>query len=133
LITLTEGAPREAGYTVLTLLLVLMPILSVVVLSRSRKSGGQLNDHVKGKESEEQRKIDDSSSTGTVTTLMPIIGNIVLLGFVCWAIIDQYPHPEEPGVLEYEILAILTPILSVVAIVRSGAGKGWLSLHTQGK
>ena len=97
----------------------IIPILNVVVLARSRKSAGQLNDHVKMRASEEQNKIGGSSSASTAMTRMAIVGNVVLLGFVCWAIISQYPHPEEPGVLEYTILAILAPILSVVAIVRN--------------
>ena len=119
LVALIEGAPKGACYIVFTLLLVLIPILNVVVLARSRKSGSQVNDDVKGRMLEEQSKISSGSSVSTPMTRMAIIGNIVLLGFVCWAVINQYPHPEEPGVLEYTILAILAPILSVVAIVRS--------------
>lgn len=46
---------------------------------------------------------------------MAIICNVVLIGFVCWALVDQYPHPHENGFTAYAVLIVLTPILSVVA------------------
>lgn len=57
----------------------------------------------------------------TVMKVAAAVSNIVLLGFVCWAIADQYPHPEEDGLIAFTVLIVLTPILSVVAIFRSGA------------
>jgi len=49
------------------------------------------------------------------------ICNIVSFGFACWAIIDQYPHPDESGVIALEVLMVLTPILSVVALFRQAS------------
>ena len=46
--------------------------------------------------------------------------NIVLFGFTCWAIVSQYPHPEEAGVIAYAVLLVLTPIPCVVALSRAG-------------
>jgi hypothetical protein len=46
----------------------------------------------------------------------------------CWAVVDQYPHPEEDGVIAFTVLRVLTPILSLVVLFRYGAGNGWLSL-----
>lgn len=120
LVTLTDGPPREAGYIVFSLLLVLVPILNVVMISRSGTSGGWLGFHLKQKASAEQRKMDNTSSISTVMKIVAIICNIVLLGFACWAIIDQYPHPREAGVIEFGLLVILTPIISAVVIFRSG-------------
>jgi len=47
LVTLTDGAPKEAGYIVFSVLLVLIPILNVVVISRSGANGGRLGLHSK--------------------------------------------------------------------------------------
>ena len=46
--------------------------------------------------------------------------NILLLGLVCWAVVDQYPHPEEEGVVAFTVLTVLTPILSAVVLFRTG-------------
>jgi hypothetical protein len=46
-----------------------------------------------------------------------IIFNIVFFGFVCWALIDQYPHPKESGVIAMAVLMVLTPILNLVVLL----------------
>ncbi len=63
-----------------------------------------------------------------IMKIVAIICNIVLLGFVCWAIVDQYPHPEEDGVIPFAVLTVMTPILTLVALIRSG-GSSWLGYH----
>lgn len=55
--------------------------------------------------------------------IVAIICNIILLGFACWSVIDQYPHPREAGVIEFELVVILTPILSAIVIFRNGRRK----------
>jgi hypothetical protein len=65
--------------------------------------------------------------------IVAIICNIVFFGFVCWALVDQYPHPEEDGVIAFAVLMVLTPILSLVVLFRSGVSDGWLGLHMKGK
>jgi hypothetical protein len=52
------------------------------------------------------------------------ICNVVLLGFTGWAYVDQYPHPKEDGFVAFIVLMVLTPILSLAALVRGGAGAG---------
>jgi hypothetical protein len=47
--------------------------------------------------------------------------NLVLLGLTAWAYADQYPHPEEPGFTAFTVLMVLTPIVSLAALVRGGA------------
>jgi hypothetical protein len=54
--------------------------------------------------------------------ILAIICNIVFIGFVCWAFVDQYPHPKEEGIIAFTVLMVLTPILSLVALFLSGAG-----------
>jgi len=100
-VTLTDGPPQGAAYVVLGLLLVLIPILNVVAISRP--------------------------SLGTLMKIITVLSNVVLLGFTCWAIIDQHPHPKEAGLLEFELLAVLIPLLSAAAALHKGGGARRLS------
>jgi hypothetical protein len=65
--------------------------------------------------------------------IVAVICNIVLLAFTCWAFVDQYPHPEEDGLIAFTVLMVLTPILSLAVLFRRGAGDGWLGLHMKRK
>ncbi len=95
LVVATDGAPTAPAYIAFTLLLVLIPILSVVVMLRAGSAGG---------------------STG----LQRLAGwcNIVLLVLVAWAIVDQYPHPQEPGFFPFVVLVVACPILSAFVLFR---------------
>jgi len=132
LVLLSEGLPRATVYVVFSLLTVVIPILNMVVISMIRAKNGRLVVRAKEKAPEDQGKIGERSSSGIVLKLVTIISNIALLVFACWAIIDQYPHPEEPGVIEMAVLMILTPILSAVVIYFSEPRNGWTHLG-QGK
>jgi len=118
MVTLTDGPPKGAGYIVFSLLLFLIPILNVFVISQSGAGGGRLGFQKREKAPEEATTSHDVSSNNAVVRMVAIVCNIVLLGFACWAIIAQYPHPAEPGVVEFEVLVVLTPILSSVVIFR---------------
>jgi hypothetical protein len=120
IVLVTDGVPMQAAYIVFTLLSLLVPILSLVVISRSRVSGGWLGPHVKRKPLGEKRKTEDRSFAGATLNSVAVVCNIVLFGFVCWALMDQYPHPEEEGVIPFAVLMVLTPVLSMVVIVRAG-------------
>ena len=96
----TEGSSKGGGYIVLTVLLLLIPILSSAVILRIGASDRWLGSHGK-----------------TVAA----IGNIALLGFVIWAVASTYPHPEEPGVIPFTVICVLTPILNLLVVLRSGA------------
>ena len=89
-----EGAPKDAAYILFTLLLMLIPIFTVFALIRARASHGSI----------------------TRIERLAAISNIILLGFIAWALVDQYPHPEEEGVLAFAVLTVLTPILSAVVL-----------------
>ena len=102
MVTMTDGPAVQTGYIVFSFMLVLIPTLNVIVISRSGVKGGRY------------------SSPRAGMKIMTIVCNIVLLASVCWALIDQYPHPKEPGLLEFELLAILTPLLSMAVILLRG-------------
>lgn len=123
-VLVTDGTPKETSYIIFTLLVLLILILNVIVLSRNGTRDGRPDFHMKRKATEERRKMDSLSSMGTVIRIGAIICSIVLFGFIYWAFLDQYPHPEEDGVIAYAILMVLTPILSLVALFRSRAGDG---------
>ena len=91
----TEGLPERPSQWVLAALIVLVPIFTVYVITRSPGRGG-------------------ASVPGPA-----VIGNLVLLGVTCWVAVAQYPYPEGPGVLPFVALAILTPVLSLAALRRA--------------
>jgi len=128
LVLFVDGLPKGASYIVFTLWLLLTLILNLVVISRSGASDGWLGLSMKRKAPEERKKIDALSFTSTVMRFVAIICNIVLLGFICWAFVDQYPHPEEDGLIAFTMLTVSTPILSLVAHFRSSTNDGWLGL-----
>jgi hypothetical protein len=129
LVLVTDGLPKEAGYIFISLLHLLTPLLTLVVLFRSGASDGWLGLRMKRKAFEEQRKIDKPSSVSTFTKIVAIICNVALLGFICWALLSQPPHPEEEGFVAFVVVSVVTPILSVVVLFRGGASDGWPSLH----
>lgn len=108
LIILTEGVPRHAHYLVLTLLVLLVPLLSAVVLVRKRIAPQGLS-------------TDDDGSLGiTLTTRAAVLCNLVLFGASCWAVVAQYPYPEGNSVIPFAVLAVCTPILSLMALLGGG-------------
>ncbi len=133
LVTLTDGPATETSYILFSLLLFLIPILNVVVIPGGGAHRGWLGLPSKEELAEERGKSAEPSSISAAIQIVAVICNIVLLGFACWAIIDQYPHPREAGLLEFELLVILTPIVSSVVILRKGGKDGWLGLRVRRK
>jgi hypothetical protein len=91
-----------------------------VEISRIDATDGWLNFRIKSWAWEEQKKTDDIFSKLTSMRSVTILCNIVSFGFVCWALVDQYPHPEEAGVIEFAVLMVLTPILSLMVLLHAG-------------
>jgi len=107
-IILTEGVPREARYLVLTLLMLAVPLLSAVVLVRGRAA-------LAG------RRADATGSpTITLTRAGAVVCNLILLGASCWETVVQYPYPEGNSIIPFAVLAIGTPIVSLVALLAGG-------------
>ena len=129
LVLLVDGPPQEAMYTVFTLWLLSTLILSSVVISRSGASDGWLGPDIKRKALEEPKKTGDIPATSSAMRAVAIVCNFVLLGFSCWAYLDHYPHPEEPGLTAFTVLMVLTPVLSVIVLFRGEAGDLWPGFH----
>jgi hypothetical protein len=107
-ILLTEGVPRHARYLVLTLLVLLVPLFTAVVLVRERIAPpGSSTD-------------SDRWSTMTLTNRAVVLCNLVLLGASCWESVAQYPYPEGNSVIPFAVLTICAPILSLMALLGGG-------------
>ncbi len=102
LVLATDGASRQPAYVFLTVLMFVVPAATALAITR-RGAGGPLR----------------RSGIGRAAAL----ANILLLGFTCWAILDQYPHPAEPGFFEYVALVLFTPVLSLVALFGARGGE----------
>ena len=122
-VILTDGMPQEAIYIVFTLLVFLTPVLSMATLALSMNIRYLLRLPEKRNAPEEPEKAGEKTSFSTFLRIGTILCNIAMFGFSCWAIISQYPHPEEKGVWTYTVLLLLTPILTLVAILRKTRNK----------
>jgi len=107
-IILTEGIPRDGHYMALTLLVLLVPLLSAVVLVRTRLvPQGPCAD-------------DDVSPRITLMKRAALLCNLVLLGASCWETVAQYPYPEGNSVIPFAILTVCAPILTLIALRGGG-------------
>ena len=114
-VLLTDGIPREVGYIILTLLLLFVPIFNLVIILRNRADNGWLDFHMKMEVLKEQPKPDELFSKIHILKIVTIICNILLLGFSCYAFVNQYSqHPKESGLILYAVIVFLTPILSLM-------------------
>lgn len=115
------GVSKVSDYKVLTLLLLLVPILNIVFIFGSLVSHGHWTFKMKKKAPEEQSKADGLSKIYPFLKIGTLILNLALLGFASWFFVRNYPHPGESLVLAYILLAVVTPILSLIAILISRA------------
>jgi len=124
LLLIFGGISKVSDYKVFTLLLLLVPILSIVLIFGSQVSHGHWTFKMKNKAPEEQSKADELSKIYPFLKIVTLILNLALLGFASWFIVINYPHPGESLVLAYILLAVLTPVLSLIAILSRRANNG---------
>ncbi|MGB8489778.1 MAG: HEAT repeat domain-containing protein [Bacteroidales bacterium] len=117
------GISKVSDYKVFTLLLLLVPILNIVLIFGSQVSHGHWTSKLINKAPEEQGKADGLSKIYPFMKIVNLILNLALLGFASWFVISNYPHPGESLVLTYILLAVLTPVLSLIAILISRTNK----------
>jgi hypothetical protein len=91
-VIVTDGAPTKAVYIVFALVLLMTPAFTVWVLA--------------------------SRAAGDGIRRAAAICNVLALAFVCWALVDQYPHPSDPGFNEYVVVLVVTPLVSAVVLLR---------------
>lgn len=108
LVLATDGASREVPYIVFAFLLLAVPTLSAALLVRR---GLNRSD-----------RASDTSPAMRRASQIAVLCNVWLSATACWALYDQYPHPDEQGFVAYVTVVLLTPILSIVALL---AGSKW--------
>ena len=111
----TDGGPKQPAYVLFSFLLIGIPAFTVFTLARGRKREAAAGAPVaEGSAGTPQQK----GPAARLTTMEQAAGvcNIVLLGFICWALYDQYPHPAEAGFLPYVALTLLAPVLGIVTL-----------------
>ncbi|GEM_PF-5154873 len=92
LVLIVDGPPAGIPFLALMLLALLVPPGSLIVLMRS--------------------------SRRTVARSALAIGNLALLVLAVWAIAGRFPRLEEKGTVAYALLLVLTPLLSLAALLR---------------
>jgi hypothetical protein len=88
----TEGPSREPAYNVFALLLVLVPIFTLFAL------------------------LNRKAAANPAVAPAAAIANVILLALICWALVNQYPHPKEPGFIPFAVVCLLTPVLSAAVL-----------------
>jgi len=96
LVIFTDGFAAKPVYIVFSLLLIAVPIFTVISLNESAGAG---------------------------TRRMAGISNLLLTAFIVWAVIDQHPHPAEPGFVPYVVVTVLTPLLSAAVLLLGDLGR----------
>ena len=128
----TDGVSGEAVYIVFTVWALMTPILSAAVISRIGVNDGRLDLLLKRNAGERPVKSDNALSMRTKMRIAAVICNIIHIGFIGWALADQYPHPNEEGFVAYVVLTVLTPILSLFVLFRGGTKAYRPETHLKG-
>ena len=103
LVLVTDGASREVPYIVFGSLLLVVPAFSSALLVQRRLH--------------QSERVSEPSPAMRRVGQIGVLCNVWLLATACWAIYDQYPHPDEQGFLPYVAVVLLTPVFSIVALL----------------
>jgi hypothetical protein len=118
MVLITDGLPAQAAYIVFTVWALSTHAFSAAVIRRMASTGGWMGLCGGG------REIGVSSVPGIAMRIAAILMNVVLLGFVCWAMADQYPHPREEGFIPYVVMMAATPAFSLAVFLFGGVRGG---------
>ncbi len=98
LVLLTDGFPTRIGYILATLLTLLVPLVTLAALF--------------------PRRAGNRPTTGAAAARgAAIAGNVALLAYLMWVLLFLPPHPAEEGYVPYVVLAVLTPVVSLIALL----------------
>jgi hypothetical protein len=115
LVMATDGTPVKAAYIVFAIWAQTTCVLNIITVLIIGTGYGWSQSSKKVKTPIEEKKID-------VLRIVTVFFDVVALGFITWAFVDQYPHPNEEGFIEYLILMASTPLLSAITIWPRKAG-----------
>ncbi len=118
LLMMEEGSSSKTPYVIFGILLLVVPALNLVFITLKTKRPEWFGTSPEEKVAD---GVDTSGRRSAIPQVMNVTGivwNFVLLAYTVWAIIDQYPHPDESGVALFELVAVLTPILSAIVFAQ---------------
>lgn len=118
LVTATEGAPNQSEYIVLTLMLMIVPILTVFAVVHSKAGTTPPTPPVDSSRLEVQRETSSFLTRRVWIERASGVCNIVLLGFVGLALLAHYPPPEGVVVVVFGGFIALVLILSATVLFR---------------
>jgi hypothetical protein len=116
---INRGVSDVPIYIILTLLLLLVPILNLIMILSGARNSNWYSFHVKRHSTNSHSNHEDIPYMDTFIKVMVLTFNCVLFGISCWAIVDQYPHSKDDGVLIFTLIVLLTPIISLLTISRN--------------
>ncbi len=117
LVIVTDGAPTQAPYVAFTLLMLLVPVFTVVAIVR-RGAGAAWTRVPAAGVPAGAAPADRPAAPGAALERAAAAVNLLLLACVVAAVAAQYPHPKEEGVVAFVVLALATPVVSAVALLR---------------
>jgi hypothetical protein len=115
-----EGLPKDVAYFLFTLFLLLVPLLNITMIYLGVRRKGWFSFNWKGKVSEEPGNFQEENTSGRIMKTFAIISNVALLLLSVLAYLDQYPHPEEDGLVLFILSLWVTPVISILVIWRNG-------------
>jgi amino acid transporter len=119
----SNGVSGQGAYIMFSLLLLMVPVLNFVLIFPHTKNHNWFSFHIRRRTNELLNDPDDNPMDKFLIAVV-ITLNVVLFGFTCWAFVDQYVHPRDGGVMLHTILVFVTPMISLVTIIRNLAGIG---------
>ncbi len=98
-VLVTDGLPLDAYSVVLTVLLLLVPIISVLLLRAPPLANGVRS---------------------AAARISACLLNAVLLAAAAWASITRLPsHPSEPGLIPFVSLTLAAPLATLIVLLRA--------------
>jgi hypothetical protein len=122
-VMMTDGPPDSVFYIIFTVLLLLTPLLSMLVILHSRNRIDQPLGNVSAAE---QNKSIEVYAGRRMPEIGASILNLLLLGTDLWVLFEQYPHPRETGFYIFAALMLLTPVLNLLVLTNILAKKSCL-------
>lgn len=102
----SEGMPSQAGYLILTVAVLVVPLLSGVVLVW----GGTA---ARGRAGIQERPRPLVAAEGAA-----LVANVLTFAACLWVAVSRYPYTEGNSIIPYAALLVATPVVTVVALLR---------------
>ena len=112
----TDGTPSDPMYTFITIFSVFTLIYSSVILLLSKAKKCRFPEF-RWKETGVESRAGQASHIYKNSEIIAFVCNVFFFGFVCWALLNQGPHPEESGIVAFAVMMITAPVLNLLALL----------------